>query len=275
MTVAYNTVAATADILTALGVGSLASGDSTYFTYNDDTYTGSLNQATVDLLLISAGADFRGNIGSPGGSFLVDCYRSGAGQILCGFGGDYWYQGFGSGSARHAYIEVNPVRPSAKFILTGTGQADKVVCKAGFFQAEDTADVDELWMLGGEAYLKYHATTKTNTIRFARPGKCTVERDFDDAYLRPGGLLVVEKSTVTPSTISLDGGGCDYAGGDIGTLRAEVGDLNFSRLRKPITITNMTITEAMNDHVIPPPSGIVITVTNLTQIGKGVRKWWS
>ena len=58
-------------------------------------------------------------------------------------------------------------------------------------------------------------------------------------------------------------------------LLAEQGDLDWSRLKGPITITNMTITEAMNGRVKRPPSGIVITVTNLTQIGQNVDKWWA
>lgn len=276
MAITNNTVGAATNLLTALGVGSLSSGDTVNLTYNnDDTYSTGLSHLAVDLLLVHGGGNWRGNIGVAGTPFNVDVYQGGSGMILAGWGGDTWYQGFGTGVAHHALIEVNPVKPGAKFFVVGTGQVDRVVCKRGYTGVADTADVDDLWMAGGEAFLAYHASNKTNTIRFVKPSKCTIDRDFDDAYITPGGLLVVDKSTVTPSLISLDGGDMDYVGGNITTLKALCGGLDFSRLQGPITITNMTITEAMNGRVKRPPSGIVITVTNLTQIGRNVDKWWA
>lgn len=265
MAVRYNNASlGVASLLTALG-GAVVSNDSLYINWGADLYTDAagLNMAAYDFALVSIGPEFQGSIGSEGTPWQCDVDQTSSGVLLAAWNGKYIYHRPGSGTGIVHKFVLRPRRSDALWVQTN-GTYTTAIVKGGVYKVTSSGTCVNLYQWGGFSQLL--KSGPATTLIDVSAGVCEVGRDFDNAYVRAGqagehGELRVVEDAVTPALID-NSGDCEYGGGNVTTFYFRPGGrTDFSKLKKNITITNAHVFEG--HEIVPPPSGVTITVTNL------------
>jgi len=246
------------DFLAAIG-GTVNDGDSVYINMGNDALVTNLNHAAKIFPVVSLIGEFSGWVGDPSASLECDITSL---LVACAARGLYVKAGTGGSTTNTiAKADLRPTRADCNIVF-GTGTYTQVNQFGGILVAADTADVNLLRQTAGTSTLREGAAN-TPTIEIYG-GACECQRDFDNADVR-GGLFQVTRSSVTPTSIKVDEGArLDYRGGALASLYGFPGStLDFSRLTKPMTITNFYSWGGC--RIICPPG--LVTVTTTTPFG--------
>lgn len=250
------------DFTTGFG-GTITSNDEANFGVGNDTVTGSLNQSTKDLLLLSASPQWTGNVGSPSaGALNIDVNQTATGIVQWGASAGTLYIGAAS-------------RTINKFRMTGFGsvyvQGGAVTTaevQSGTFGVNDSTTTTTLYVYGGEVTYDDNSTGITTINVFG--GTLNLKRGGTTVNMAGGTVRKYTAANATAravTTINMWGGFLDYRSGSLTTLNANAGTVSFEHAQRTFTVTNLYHAPAVQLYLAS--RGPKVTITNQFQIAGG------
>lgn len=229
----FNTVDS-ADLTTALG-GVPAAGSDVIINKFASQFATGMDLSANDLLSFRITRGFTGLFTTDA---ILQVNQAGAGKIINEGGSKTVRVKAASGAGVLAYIENNPAAGGEMYV--GQGTITTAICKGGYLEFSDLSIVTNAYITGGTMYMPYCSTALTGL--YVRGGSVLLKRDVGTLTVA-AGTCTIDDLRVTPTTINLEPGGtlklkeC----GDIGTLNASGGTIDFTDLTRPITISTTNI----------------------------------
>lgn len=252
------------DVPTALGATPSA-GDSVRFYRDAVRYTtGLAAMLAIDLLELTFGAGYTGDIDSADLQFVCD--RTSTGKVSCLWGGRKLRLASSSNTAIIYQAIVNPCAGGT--VDWRNAHLKNLVEMAGATNVWDSVDLDNLRVSGGSAFVSQSNANPLVDLLTISGGVCETQRDFTDGVVSGGELRMSHKDVTPSGTITVSGGTVRFGtesgpmGATIATLNATSGTLDFSRLARPLTIAASSLGGAV--RVILPSDPTLITWTSNT-----------
>lgn len=229
----FNTVD-NVDLATALG-GVPAAGSDVYINKYATQFSTGMDLSANDLNSFRITEGFTGLFAADA-VLLVN--NGGAGKIINEGASKEVRIKAASGAGVLYYVENNPKSGGSLFI--GQGTVTIAITKAGYASYSDVAIVTNAYTTGGSTTFEYCSTALTGL--YIRGGSVLLKRDVGVLSVL-NGSCTINDSRVSPTTVNLESGGTLNLAecGDIGTLNASGGVLDFTKLTRPITIGTTNI----------------------------------
>ena len=254
----YTNSTRSTSIVTSTGGVAWVDGDSVYLNQGYDDYSGGMSMPSIDLTLLHLTDGFKGNFTSALNLEATTLKIESASTILA----------FTS-TAPGVFDEVW-VRPT-----NAACQISWVSCTvtlayqySGTQLYYDSATLTTYQQHGGQQTLDEGGTAVTTGNQYG--GITYLNRDIGTLNCY-GGKTIVNSTSCSPTTVNVRGGEfiIDGLSGNIGTLNADSGIVDFSKLAVSITVS----TRAFGPGVkyVPPRAGITVTFTTNNDYAGGPR----
>jgi len=222
--------------------GAPADTDTLYLSEGQDALTSGMDQAGIDLTAMYETPGFSGRVGGTGSPLKIEL-NQGIGTFDKG-GHGIWYcqwitTGGGAGTCKIANL-----RSGSCTISAGTTSAVNIY--GGEHRFTDGAVLNSVPVIvkGGLCTIEYKASDTPDIT--VHGGTAYIYRAFGTLTVKAGRAVVqVMKAAAAGTTCTIEGTGIvDMQAGNLTTLNANGGQIAFSNMVKPITITNSTFNGA-------------------------------
>lgn len=229
----FNTVDST-ELQTALG-GVPAAGSDVYISRYASQFASLMDLSANDLLSFRITAGFTGLFTTEA---VLTVNNGGSGKIINEGGSKAVRIKAASGAGVLYYIENNPLSGGAMYV--GQGTITTAINKSGLLDFSDQSIITNAYSTGGTMNLPYCSTALTGL--YIRGGSVLLGRDVGTLSIY-AGVCTINDTRVSPTTVNVEPGGTLRlkACGNIGTLNASGGTIDFTELTEPITISTTNI----------------------------------
>lgn len=234
------------------------------------TVISGLDQSALAAAVANIYNQGQSTVGMGGGSAgYLKC--SITGMILLGsFGGSWYYTPVGTGSTTTC-ARLKTIAGNSTYI-NGGGTVLKLECSgSSYTYVGDTSLVTTLTVCSGATVEQlYNATANTS---WYINGTLTTGRGWSGtARLGANAVVYVSRedssaTAPTGGTLEMGGGSFTWRGGNITTINATSGFLDFRDVPAAMTITNLTVTRDVLRRSYFRGANFTVTITNLTVLG--------
>lgn len=241
------------DLFTALGLSSLSASDVVKITdRTGDHYTTNLDLTGAAMSLCEIGGGYFGSIGGDGSSLLVDA------TTLRVFSGGDKTRIAGKAAATVTTGVVRPANHGEVFLSAIS--FTRLAVGGGRVTLRDGADATSLNVTGsGLTVIETGGSSSAITTLSARPAenerpRIMLDRDVGTLNVGGGSLVEIRKSSVSPTTVNLEGGWLKARAWSAGTVNCYGGVLDLSELAADGSVTTFNLYGPV--RVIQPAAGL-------------------